>query len=256
MSAMSDAQMRKGAAEVVKEPPAHYPGSFLARLRGRPIVPAVAVLTIVFFALTFLILRADLQPTEFDKVITHEIQELPSMPVGEVLIAVSWPGFQPQNWLLTIAILLFMAAMRWITEAVFTGISAAGGLLAELVKNLVDRPRPTPDLARITTELHTFSFPSGHVTGYVVLFGFLFYLAYALLPRPSILRALALLVTGVPVLLVGASRVYMGQHWASDTLAGYALGFAYLLIVIELYRVWQARHPVPKTSDEEVAASG
>jgi membrane-associated phospholipid phosphatase len=35
----------------------------------------------------------------------------------------------------------------------------------------------------------------------------------------------------------------MGAHWASDVLAGYALGFAYLLVIIELYRAWQKRHP-------------
>jgi membrane-associated phospholipid phosphatase len=35
----------------------------------------------------------------------------------------------------------------------------------------------------------------------------------------------------------------MGQHWASDALAGYTLGLCYLLLVIELYRAWMRRHP-------------
>jgi undecaprenyl-diphosphatase len=172
--------------------------------------------------------------------------------VGDLLVAISWPGFSPWNWLLMAAILFFMVWQRWYIEAVFTAIAAAGGLLAEVVKVLVDRPRPTPEFARIAYELHSFSFPSGHVTGYVTLFGFLFYLAYTLLPRPSIVRRLLLLMLGTGIVLVGASRVYMGQHWSSDALAGYALGFAYLLVVIEVYRAWLQRHPKSAVPPSEV----
>jgi membrane-associated phospholipid phosphatase len=101
----------------------------------------------------------------------------------------------------------------------------------------VDRPRPTPELAHITTVLKSYSFPSGHVTGYVTLFGFVFYLAFTLLSRTSVWRWLILVVSGLMVLLVGPSRVYMGQHWASDAMAGYTLGFAYLLVIIQIYRL-------------------
>jgi undecaprenyl-diphosphatase len=89
----------------------------------------------------------------------------------------------------------------------------------------------------VYAELSSYSFPSGHVTGYTMLYGFIFYLAYTLLPRRSVARWVILVVCGVLVALVGVSRVYMGQHWASDALGGYALGFAYLLLVIEVYRL-------------------
>lgn len=194
-----------------------------------------------FLMLTGLILRADLQPTALDHFLTNVIQEFPYMPVGALLVAVSWVGFAPVNWLLGMAVVAFMALRRWYTTAVFTGIAALGGLTAEIVKNFVDRPRPTPDVARITTVLNSFSFPSGHVTSYVTFFGFLFYLAYTTMPRRSPLRRPLLAFFGLMIVLVGASRVYMGQHWASDTLAGYALGFAYLLAVIEIYRLWLQR---------------
>jgi undecaprenyl-diphosphatase len=109
------------------------------------------------------------------------------------------------------------------------------------VKIVIDRPRPSPDLVHVVQELHSYSFPSGHVTGYVCLFGFLFYLAYTLLPHTDRRRLPLLVGMALPVVLIGVSRVYMGQHWASDALAGYALGFAYLLIVIEAYRAWLRR---------------
>ena len=63
---------------------------------------------------------------------------------------------------------------------------------------------------------------------------------------------LKLIVLGLAILLVGPSRVYMGQHWASDALAGYTLGFAYLLVTITVYRWWLQRHPKPPTPPKEV----
>jgi undecaprenyl-diphosphatase len=203
---------------------------------------AIALLTAFFFLLTALVLRADLQPTSWDIGITREIQRLPPL-VDELLRYVSVVGFEPWNWVLSILLVAFMAFRRWFVEMAFTALAASGGLTAELVKNLVDRPRPSPEYATIYRELTSYSFPSGHVTGYVTLFGFVFYLAYTLLPRRSPTRWFILITTGLLILLVGPSRVSMGQHWASDTLAGYALGFAFLLLVIELHRLWLGRHP-------------
>ena len=214
---------------------------FIVLLRGRALFVGAVVLTILFTLLTLLVLRADLQPTSWDIGITHEIQEFPQMPVGEALVAVSAPGFYPWNFLMPALVILFMLVMRWFVQAAFTALASAGGLLAELVKNLVDRPRPTPQFANIYRELHTYSFPSGHVTGYTVFFGFVFYLAYTHLPRNSPVRWVLMVVCALFVVLIGPSRIYMGQHWASDVLAGYALGFAYLLLVIAAHQAWLAR---------------
>ncbi len=229
----------------IRDPkPFWHPGTFIALVRGRLLLVAIVLLTALFIFLTALILNADLKPTEWDVGITHEMQEFPRFPVGEVLVWVSWPGFRDpiyQNWLIPAAIVVFMLWRRWLTEVVFTIFTALGGLTADLVKNIINRPRPPADLA--VRVLDTYSFPSGHVTSYVVLYGFVFYLAFTLLPRRSIVRRIILMVCGALIALVGPSRVYMGQHWASDVMAGYALGFIYLLAVIEIYRFWIRRHP-------------
>jgi undecaprenyl-diphosphatase len=78
------------------------------------------------------------------------------------------------------------------------------------------------------------SFPSGHTLFYVTSFGFLGYLAYAQL-KPGRLRTALLWLTGLLILLVGPSRIWMGHHWASDVLASYALGLTYLVILVQLY---------------------
>jgi membrane-associated phospholipid phosphatase len=216
--------------------PFWHPGSLIALARGRPVIATILLLTVLFSLLTITVVRGDLLPTPWDVGITHEIQEIPFVPIGQILVWVSAPGFTPWNFIIPAVVVLFMLFQRWRLEAWFMALAAAGGVLAELVKVFIDRPRPTPEFANIYAELSSYSFPSGHVTGYTMLYGFIFYLAYTLLPRRSIARWTILVVCGALVALVGVSRVYMGQHWASDALAGYALGFAYLLLLIEVYR--------------------
>jgi undecaprenyl-diphosphatase len=81
-----------------------------------------------------------------------------------------------------------------------------------------------------------FSYPSGHVVAFVSLYGFLFFLTYVLFKR-SVWRTAALGVLGSLIVLIGPSRIYLGHHWASDVLGGYAFGTAYLLILVEAYRL-------------------
>jgi undecaprenyl-diphosphatase len=229
-------------------------GRLIVLFRGRSLFVGAAVLAVLFTLLTVLVLRADLQPTSWDISITHEMQEFPEVPVGMVLVAVSWPGFSPWNFVLAGVVIGFMLWRRWFVEAGFTALASLGGLLAELVKNVVDRPRPTPDFARIYQTLTTFSFPSGHTAGYTVLFGFIFYLAFTELAKENVWRWVLLVVCGLMIVLVGPSRVYMGQHWASDAIAGYALGFGYLLLVIAAHRGYLARNKKAEPAVEVSAA--
>jgi undecaprenyl-diphosphatase len=58
--------------------------------------------------------------------------------------------------------------------------------------------------------------------------------------RKSWLRTLSLIVSGALILLVGASRVYLGQHWTSDVVGAYLLGSLALVLMIHVYR-WGKR---------------
>jgi undecaprenyl-diphosphatase len=90
------------------------------------------------------------------------------------------------------------------------------------------------------------SFPSGHVTFYVCFFGFLFFAAFALLPKGSTARRVACTLAALPVLLVGLSRVYLGAHWPSDTLGAYLFSGLWLAFSLDMYRRWKRRatfHP-------------
>jgi len=76
------------------------------------------------------------------------------------------------------------------------------------------------------------------------------------LMKPSIRRTLLVVVFGLLVLLIGVSRVYVGEHWASDALGAYLLGALTLVAIIELYRWGKPRffvhQPVAKAESEGI----
>ena len=116
---------------------------------------------------------------------------------------------------------------------------AGNGVLNQVLKHVFARARPVHDTA--LAQAQGFSFPSGHTSGSVVVFGMLAYLAMRLLPErwivPVGLAAVALAFS------VGASRVFLRVHFASDVIAGFASGAAWLAVCVaslELTR-WAAR---------------
>lgn len=154
---------------------------------------------------------------------------------------------------LAAATFLVFFAWRRRSEAFALVLSTGGGaLLGRAFKMLIGRPRPTADLVGFAYRSDEMSFPSGHVTFYVCYFGFLFFAAYALLPRKTKRRRAALLLAALPVLLIGLSRVHLRAHWPSDVLGAYLLSGVWLAFSLHLYRRWKRRatfHPEEPGAD-------
>jgi len=167
--------------------------------------------------------------------ITQFIQQFNNPYFHWLIVAVSWLGYQYHQWAIAFITAVLLLSLRQRIEAVCVLISLGSGLLlASAIKLIIARPRPVSELAEIYRYHSTYSFPSGHVVSYVAFYGFLFYLVYTRMP-PSILRSALLVGFGVLIGLVSLSRVYLGAHWASDTLAGYCIGFLWLLLMVQLY---------------------
>jgi undecaprenyl-diphosphatase len=115
-------------------------------------------------------------------------------------------------------------------------------VLYTLAKQLVARPRPPA--AELITRAGGLAFPSGHSTQAIVTWGML---AVVLLAgRSRRVRVFLLSAAAFVVLLVGASRVYLGAHWLTDVLGGYALGGAWLALILALYLRRGTDLPAPR----------
>ena len=201
-------------------------------------------------AFAFLTLLAKSTPFfPVDLQITRDIQLIGNPAFGQLMSWVSWPGFPPQSFVIPVFLvaLLWGLGLRW--ESVAALVAAVSSSAFDLlVKEAIRRPRPTSSLVHVFRILDSYSFPSGHVVFYVVFFGFLLFLAFALL-KPSLKRTILIAFFGVLVLLVGISRIYLGQHWASDVAGAYLLGMLTLVANIAFYRWGKKRffvtQPVP-----------
>jgi membrane-associated phospholipid phosphatase len=194
---------------------------------------------IVFLFLAFLARTTPFFPIDLQ--LTRAIQSIDSPIFHGLMRLISWPGFSPNSLIITllIALVLYLYGLHW--EAVTALLaSLISGLTNQLIKILIQRPRPSGDSVDVFAVLDSYSFPSGHVMFYTILFGFLWYLAYTLL-KPSLLRSLLLVLVGGLILGVGASRIYLGQHWASDVLGAYLLGGLILAGIILLYQWGKTR---------------
>ena len=113
------------------------------------------------------------------------------------------------------------------------------------IKLLIGRARP--DFDRLVTGTG-YSFPSGHVMAAVALWG-LIPLVVSLYTRRRWLWWLSVAVSGVMILGIAASRVYLGVHWFSDVTAGLIVGTFFLLGVETVLARQHTRYPCGQLSD-------
>ncbi len=126
-----------------------------------------------------------------------------------------------------------LAGLRWHQwrPVILLAATVAGAVgLYNLVKHLVGRPRPPP--AIWIGHFSGASFPSGHAAQSTAC-----YVTLALIVgagRPPRVKIAVCAAAALVVLAVGASRIYLGAHWLTDVLAGYALGAAWVAVVCTL----------------------
>ncbi len=172
-----------------------------------------------------------------DVAITREFQENQAPWLSITMLAVSWLGFQA---LLFAVLILVTAAVFWLVRLrleaiIIVALNVVSSLLNGLIKVIVERPRPTAKLVDILYAASGQSFPSGHVMSYMAFFGLLFSFGIILLKRDRWWHYAILIIPALFVILVGPSRIYLGDHWASDVLGAYLIGGVLLGITLWIY---------------------
>jgi undecaprenyl-diphosphatase len=182
-------------------------------------------------------------PATWNVAATRALQSLNLPGLFELMRIVSGFGNAPKIIAITAIVLL---ACNKGGEAFWLTFSGLGGwLVSTELKHLFANPRPTADLVAVFHQWNNGSFPSGHLVFYICFFGFIFFVAREQMARGSLLRLGLLWLAAALIVLVGFSRVFLGEHWVSDLPGSYLLGAIWLTLSLKLYRTWRCarRHP-------------
>ncbi len=129
----------------------------------------------------------------------------------------------------TIGVLAYRRLRTWRPMIILGSVLLGSVVLYDIVKALVGRPRP--DVGPLVATATGSSFPSGHVTQSAAVYG-----ALALMITPLVSsweQRVATWSTAILVVaLIALSRVYLGVHWTTDVVGGFALGSAWLFMVV------------------------
>lgn len=180
----------------------------------------------------------------FDEPVLRLAHQLAGAGFDRVFVAVSKLGYLYGVVPFDIALVLVLTGLRRFREATFAAVALGGAALLNLAtKQLFARDRPT--LWESISPETTFSFPSGHAMGSATLACVLIALAWGTRWRLPVLA-----VAGTFAFAVGASRVYLGVHYPSDILAGWAAATAwalaaYLVVFRGGERPWRAITSAP-----------
>ena len=117
------------------------------------------------------------------------------------------------------------------------GLCVAGNLiiatlLNQLLKYIIQRPRP--DGYRLIAE-SGYSFPSGHSMVSMAFYGLIIYLIWKMVKNKKI-KYISCGILGLLIPMIGFSRIYLGVHYASDVIGGFAISIVYLLLFTNITR--------------------
>ncbi|WP_036487664.1 phosphatase PAP2 family protein [Myxosarcina sp. GI1] len=174
----------------------------------------------------------------FDKTILLSIHSVANSHLDRVMLVVTSLGNPP----VVVPIFGISLIILWWQgnnqEATMLAIASSGAfILNRGLKVFFNKPRP-----QLWTKLideTSYSFPSGHALGSMVLYGFIAYLLATHYPKFAFaIYSLATILIGA----IGMSRLYLGVHWPTDVITGYGVGFLWLISCVTMLKLRQRKH--------------
>jgi membrane-associated phospholipid phosphatase len=208
------------------------------RLRafGLPLLGALLVLVASVWAFGAIAEELLEEDTETDERLAQWLHGRATEPFTDLFRGITWLGNVP----ILLAITLLAVAILWRrrerTDAVFVALAFVGGQVLSNAMKLGFR-RERPFFADPLATESTYSFPSGHALVSLAVYGSIALVLAQRLPTRG-KRILVLSTAAALIAAIGFSRLYLGVHFLSDVLAGYAAGTAWLAL---LYVALEAR---------------
>lgn len=201
--------------------------------RKKVITYVLAFITIGFLLLTAFV--SYFPESVIDRKFSADVQRYQHPLFDTLMKLVSYPGYMPEAPIMVITCACIFYFKKLKKEALFVLFTMLSGLVSTIAKYLVDRPRPGSDIVKIAIQTHQQSFPSGHVMFYVIFFGFVALLMYALKTINRALRITVGVLCMAMIFIIPVSRIYLGAHWFTDVLGGFFLGIICLYTLSYFY---------------------
>ena len=173
-----------------------------------------------------------LRNEKLDFKVFHALEPYVNATNNKIMLGITFLGRHefliPAN-LILIAYFLFIKKHRWYSIKV-PAIALSSLALMFVLKHLFGRPRP---LIPLLEEARGLSFPSGHALMSITFYGLIIYLIWHNVQNKPLKWSLIGFLL-VLILLIGFSRIYLRVHYPTDVMAGFAMGFLWLVISISI----------------------
>jgi len=172
----------------------------------------------------------------FDDSFIWLIRNFANPALDRIMIIITDIGFGTSYIIIVAAVFLLLTYIkRWREMAALAICLAGGAVLSLLLKNLFHRARP--DLLRVVQET-SYSFPSGHALASMCFYGMVAFLLMRTIANWRGRLAIMTLAV-ITIIAIGISRIYLGVHYPTDVVAGYAAGSMWLAFCISLLMLWE-----------------
>ncbi len=210
-------------------------GNIMRKRRWNPLLVGLAIVQLTLFVpLAWWVHKHPILSTDVE--ISHVLQKKQSAFLDNLSRMLSAVGSATTTSVLALLVSLALwREYRRLEAVITTCVSITSVLVRRSLQQLVYRPRPCEPLVRVDTKKKTPSFPSGHTTASTIVWGWFIALIMLLLPGNRLRKGVLASFPALVILLVGPSRIYLGEHWASDVLGGYLLGSTWLGVALSLY---------------------